>query len=128
MAADEEENSMDAAAKSLVVFGVYLLLNAVGLVFTPNIVLGLFELPATNEPWIRVLGLLAGVIGYYYIFAARHGLRALFPATVHGRGVASAVFLGLVVAKLGPWQLLLFGAVDLLAALWTHFALKQRAT
>jgi hypothetical protein len=117
---------MDAAAKSLVVFGVYLLLNAVGLVFTPNIVLGLFALPATDEPWVRVLGLVAGVIGYYYIFAARQGLRAFYPATVHGRAVAALVFFGLVVAKVGPWQLLIFGAVDLLAAMWTHFVLRQR--
>ena len=49
---------MDAAAKSLVVFGVYLLLNAVGLVFTPNIVLGLFGLPATTSPGFVYLALL----------------------------------------------------------------------
>jgi hypothetical protein len=118
--------NMDAAAKSLVVFGAYLLLNAVGLVLTPNVVLGLFGVAATSEPWIRVLGLVAGVVGYYYIFAARHGLRGFYPATVHGRGVASLVFLGLVLTKVGPWQLLIFGAVDLAAALWTHLALKQR--
>lgn len=117
---------MDAAAKSLVVFGVYLLLIAVGLVFTPNIVFGLFGLPATDEPWVRVLGLVAGVIGYYYVFAARKGLRAFYPATVHGRTAAALIFLGLVVAKVGPWQLLVFGAVDALAALWTHFTLRQR--
>jgi hypothetical protein len=118
---------MDAAAKSLIVFGVYLLLNAVGLVFAPNVVLGLFQMPATNEPWIRVLGLVVGVIGYYYIFAARHGLRGFYPATVHGRVVGALVFFVLVVTKLGPWQLLTFGAMDLGAALWTHFALKRRA-
>lgn len=118
---------MDAAAKSLVVFGVYLLMNAVGLTFIPNTVLGMFGLPATQEPWIRVLGLLAGIIGYYYIFAARQGLRSFYPATVHGRGAAGLVFLGLVAAKVGPWQLLIFGAVDLLAAVWTHFALKREA-
>lgn len=118
---------MDAAARSLVVFGVYLLLNAVGLVFTPNLVLSLFGVPPTSEPWIRVLGLVAGVIGYYYIFAARQGLRAFYPATVHGRGVAALVFLGLVLMQLGPWQLLIFGAVDLLAALWTLTALRRQA-
>jgi hypothetical protein len=116
---------MDGAAKSLVVFGAYLLLTAVGLVFSPNTVLGLLGLPITSEPWIRVLGMLAGVIGYYYIFAARNGLRAFYPATVHGRGAAALVFFGLVFARVGPWQLLLFGAVDLLAAVWTHLALRK---
>lgn len=117
---------MDAAAKSLAVFGAYLLLNAVGLIFTPNTVLGLFGVASTTEPWIRVLGLVVGVIGYYYVFSAKNGLRTFYPATVHARIAAAFVFLGLVVAGLGPWQLLIFGAVDLLAALWTYFALRQR--
>jgi glutathione S-transferase len=87
---------MDAAARSLVVFGGYLLANAVGLIFAPNLVLGLLGLPGTTEPWIRVLGLVAGVIGYYYIFAARNGLRPFYRASVHGRGGAVLVFVGLV--------------------------------
>lgn len=111
---------MDAAGRSLVVFGIYLLGNAVGLIVMPNVVLGLFGLPHTGESWIRVLGLLAGIIGYYYIFAARHGLRTFYPATVHGRAAGALVFLGLVVAQVGPWQLLVFGAIDLAAAIWTH--------
>lgn len=117
---------MDAAAKSLVVFGIYLLLNAAGLVFAPNAVLGLFGLPGTSEPWVRVLGLVAGVIGYYYIFAASKGLRTFYPATIHGRAAGALVFFCLVVSNVGPWQLLLFGAVDLMAAAWTHIALRKR--
>jgi len=117
---------MDAAARSLVVFGAYLLLNAVGLVFTPNTMLALFGVPGTSEPWIRVLGLVVAVLGYYYVFAARHGLSAFYPATVHGSGVAELVSLGLVVAKVAAWQLLIFGAVDLLGAVWTYLAIKRR--
>ena len=116
---------MDAAAKSLVVFAVYLLANALGLILAPNLVLDTFGMPRTSEPWIRVLGLLVGVVGYYYLVAARLGLRAFYPATVHGRLVAALVFLGLVVTKIGPWQLLIFGAVDLLAALWTRQAMRR---
>ena len=65
---------MNAAAKSLVVYGVYLLFNGIALVVAPNTVLTLFGLPGTSEPWIRVVGLVAGEIGYYFIFAARRGL------------------------------------------------------
>jgi hypothetical protein len=117
---------MDAAAKSLVVYGVYLLLNAVTLVLAPNTVLTLFGLPATSEPWIRVVGLVAGEIGFYFVVAARRGLGAIYPATVHARGAAALVFVALVVAKVGPWQLLLFGAVDVIAAAWTQLAIKRR--
>jgi len=117
---------MDAAAKSLVVYGVYLLLNATALVLAPNTMLSLLGLPSTSEPWIRVLGLVAGEIGFYFIFAARRSLSAIYPATVHARCIASLVFVALVVTKVGPWQLLIFGAVDLIAALWTKLVIKHR--
>ena len=117
---------MDAASRSLVVFGIYLMALAVGLIAVPAVVLGLFGLPAPTEPWIRVLGLVTGILGYYYLVAARGRLYAFYPATVYGRAAAAASFLLLVVTGLGPWQLVLFGAVDLLAALWTHQALTQK--
>lgn len=115
---------MDAAAKSLVAYGTYLLLNAVALVLVPNTVLTLLGVSGTSEPWIRVLGLVAGEIGFYFIFAARRGLSALYPATVRARGVASLVFLVLVITHLGPWQLLIFGAVDLISAVWTKCLIR----
>jgi hypothetical protein len=116
---------MDAAAKSLAVYGAYLLVNAMGLFFAPNTVLALLGAPSTSEPWIRVLGLVAGEIGYYFIFAARRGLSAFYPATVHARLVASVVFVALVVTKVGPWQLLIFALVDLIAAFWTKLSIKR---
>ena len=116
---------MDAAAKSLFVYGVYLLLNAVGLVLAPNTVLTLLGAPGTTEPWIRVLGLVVGEVGFYFIFAARRGLSGLYPATVYARGAAALVFVALVVTRVGPWQLLVFAAVDLIAALWTRLLIKR---
>ena len=116
---------MDAAATSLVVYGAYLLFNAIGLVFAPNAVLALLGAPSTSEPWIRVLGLVAGEIGWYFIVAARRGLSGFYPATVHARFVAALVFVALVATGAGPWQLLLFAAVDLIAALWTRFSIKS---
>ena len=118
---------MDAAARSLFVYGVYLLLNAVSLVLTPNMLLTLLGVPGTSEPWIRVVGLVAGEIGFYFLVAARRGLSALYPATVHARIVAALVFVALVATRVGPWQLLIFGAVDLLTALWTQRSIKRRA-
>jgi hypothetical protein len=116
---------MTSAAVTLAVYGVYLLANGVALAVAPSLPLALLGLPPTEEPWIRVLGLVAGEIGFYFLFAARKGISSLFPATVIGRGVATLVFLTLVAFKLGPVQLLLFAAVDLLTAIWTHLAIKR---
>lgn len=118
---------MTPAAISLLVYGIYLLANGVGLLCAPNLPLALLGLPPTEEPWVRVLGLVAGEIGFYFVFAARKDVSALFQATVYARGAAVLVFIALVVLKLGPVQLLLFAAVDVLSAIWTHFAKRTSA-
>jgi hypothetical protein len=116
---------MNPAALSVLVYGIYLLANGVGLLFTPSIPFGLLGVPFAEDPWVRVLGLVAGEIGFYFIYAARTGLSGLYRATVYARGAAALVFIALVALKLGPVQLLLFAAVDLLGAGWTHFAIRS---
>jgi hypothetical protein len=110
---------------SLAVYGAYLLANGVALLLAPGVTLGLLGLAHAEDPWIRVLGLVAGEIGYYFLVAARKDIRAIYPATVYGRGFAALVFLALVVFKVGPPQLLLFAAVDLLTSAWTYVAIKR---
>ena len=117
---------MTPAAVSVFVYGIYLLANGLGLLCSPSVPLSLLGLPPTEEPWIRVLGLVAAEVGFYFVFAGRKGLAGLFPATVYARGAAAAAFIALVALKLGPMQLLLFAAVDIISALWTHFSTKAR--
>jgi hypothetical protein len=116
---------MKAPAISLAAYGAYLLANGVALLLAPGVTLGLLGLAHAEEPWIRVLGLVAGEIGYYFVVAARKDILALYPETVYGRGAAALVLLALVVSKIGPLQLLLFAAVDLLTAAWTYIAIKR---
>jgi hypothetical protein len=116
---------LNAAALSLAVYGVYLLANGLGLLLAPSVPFALLGVPFTEDPWVRVLGLVAGEIGFYFVYAARADLSSFYRATVYARGTAALVFLVLVALKLGPVQLLLFAAVDLLSAIWTHFALRS---
>ena len=114
-----------SAALSLAVYGIYLPANGLGLLLTPSVPFALLGVPFIEDPWVRVLGLVAGEIGFYFVYAARAGLSGFYRATVYARGTAALVFLVLVTLKLGPVQLLLFAAVDLLSAIWTHFALRS---
>ena len=115
---------MHSAALSLLVYGIYLLANGLGLLLTPAVPFSLLGVPYADDPWVRVLGLVVGEIGFYFVYAARAGLAGLYPATVWARCVAALVFIALVVLKAGPPQLLLFAAVDLLAAGWTGWAIR----
>ena len=116
---------MKTAELSLKVFAGYLFFVGGLLMTVPNMFMSLFWLPAVNpDTWLRVLGLVVVVLAYYYLQAARHRLRPMVEASVHGRMAASVVFLALVLLGLGPVQLLLFGLVDLVCALWTRQGLK----
>ena len=117
---------MSKAARSMTVFGIYLIANAVVLIITPNTLLGLLRLAPTTEPWIRVLGVVAGVLGGYYVAAARQELTGFFRATVWGRPIVLLGFLILVVLRLAPPILIVFGLIDTAGALWTRAALRSR--
>ncbi len=119
-----KEIDMSHAAKSILVFGVYILVMGIALLVAPNVVLGLLGFPLTTEVWIRVLGVVGGVLGFYYIQAGRNELTAFFRATVYGRCTFFVLLIGLVALGLAPGMLILFGVVDFLGAVWTGLALR----
>ena len=116
---------MSKAAKTLLVFGIYLVVTGLGFLFIPNPLLSLFGFDTTTEPWIRVVGLLVLIIAFYYIQAARQEVRPVFHWSLYCRPAAFVVFTGLVVFGLAKPMLILFGVIDLLGALWTGLALRN---
>lgn len=117
------------SARTVLVFGLYLLLVGLGLALAPDSVLELLRLPPTQDFWPRVVGVLALVLACYYLVAARANLLPLIRASVFMRFAAFGLFGTLVILKLAPRELNLVGLVDFAGALWTAFALKrERAT
>jgi hypothetical protein len=118
---------MAGAAFTIPIFGIYLLGLGAVLLIAPNLVLGTFGMPPAGDVWIRVVGMLVGFLGFYYVRAAAGGLTAFFGWTVPVRLSVPVFFGAFVLAGLGPPALLLFGVVDALGALWTWRALRSRA-
>jgi hypothetical protein len=116
--------AMSRAATSMFVFGIYLLVLGPTLVVAPAFLLGLFGLDAPQEVWIRVLGAIVTILGFYYVFAARHETKDFFWATVWGRPAVIVFFTAFVLLGLAEPVLILFGVVDLLGAGWTFAALR----
>ncbi|HET9906939.1 MAG TPA: hypothetical protein VFQ23_09865 [Anaerolineales bacterium] len=115
---------MKKTSTTLLVFGIYLIGMGLGFLFTPNILLNLFGIPATDEVWPHVVGAIALVLAFYYMSAARADLRAFAQWTIPARIGIFISFTAFVIAGLvGPIMILL-GSVDLLGALWTRSALK----
>ncbi len=116
---------MTQAARSVFAFGLYLVLLGAGLILIPNFVLSPFGFPPTSEVWIRVAGSLVAIIGWFFLIAARHELTPFFTATLFARPFLFLSLCAFVLFGLAPPQLILFGVVDLLGALWTFLALRR---
>ena len=118
---------MSSAAKSVFVFGIYLVALGAALLGVPNLVIGTFGFPATSEVWIRVVGVLVLCLAYYYIRSAQADHLDFCRWTVHVRTFVFVAFAALAALRLARPALVVFGAVDLLGAAWTLAALRRRA-
>src|SRR5919206_4202378 len=118
---------MSRAAKSLFVFGIYLCGLGLLLLLAPNLLLRVFGAPTTNEVWIRINGMFVLCLSFFYVQAARHGLTIFIRWTVWARMAVIVFFAAFVLLVSAPKALLLFGLIDLLAAVWTRLALKKDA-
>ena len=116
---------MSKAARSLFVFGIYLILLGLFLLIVPNTLITFFRLPAVNDVWIRVVGMLLVLLAYYYLQAARKNLTDFFRWSVVARMSVIVFFTVFVILDLAKPILLLFGGVDFLAAMWTYIALRK---
>jgi hypothetical protein len=93
----------------------------------PNFVLPLFGFATTTEPWVRVAGLLAAIIGMYFFYCARWNVVPFFRLTVVGRLTFMAGSIGLVVLGIARPGLLIIGGLDTIGAIWTWQSLRAAA-
>ncbi len=116
---------MSNSARSVFVFGLYLVVLGIVLLVVPNFLLAMFFLPSTTEVWIRVVGMLVLFLGFYYTQAARKEMTDFFRWTGYVRSTVIVFFAAFVLLGLASPPLILFGAVDLLGAIWTGLALRS---
>ena len=117
---------MNKARFSLLVFGLYLIfVVGLGFMLIPHYVLNLFGLSAGDDVWVRFVGMLASIIGFYYVQVVRVGLDRFIPWTVAGRYYAAGLMVLFVVLGKVGLGMLLFAAVDTAAATWTWLALRS---
>ena len=116
---------MTNSNRRLFIFGSYLVLVGLGFMIAPHQVLSLFGLSAGDDIWIRMVGLLASIIGIYYLLVARARIVAFYKWTVPIRYFAAGFMLSMfLLGKVGS-AILLFAAIDAIAATWTWIELKS---
>lgn len=116
---------MTPAARTLFLFGLYLLVAGSALLLAPALMLQPLNVPIPADVWVRVVGLLAIALGLYYRVAARAELLAFMRLSVWVRLGVAVAFATFVVGGLAPVALLGFGVIDAAGAAWTAHALRQ---
>lgn len=116
---------MSKAARSIFVFGIYLVIAGLGFLLVPNLMLSMVGLPTTTEVWIRVLGLIVTIVGAYYLYLGRLNDTLFFRVTIPGRFAVVAGLLALVFLDLAGPQLLIFAVLDGTGAVWTWYSLRM---
>jgi len=116
---------MSKSAQSLFVFGIYLFTIGIIFIIIPNVFLRLFFFPETNEVWLRVVGMLLLILGFYDCMAAKTEMKQFFQWSVYARAPVLPFFIIFVALGFAPPMLIVFGVIDGAAALWTHLALRS---
>jgi len=114
---------MEAPSLSIFVWGIFFLGMGASLALIPGIILPIFGFEKPKDFWIRVLGIVVFIIGYYYVDTALHDLTHFFWLTVYGRYFLVLGYITLVVFKVAKPALLLFGAIEVVGASWTLITL-----
>jgi hypothetical protein len=117
---------MSKIAFTIRVYSFYLFLMGIGMMFIPNLLLGIFGFVATTEIWIRMLGVFTFATGIYYFQSSGSEQLAFFKSTIIGRIFFFVMTIIFVFAFKQNPMLAAIGSVDLFGALWTYSAQKQR--
>jgi len=116
---------MSKKAVSIIVFGIYYLMTGLTYLAMPDLTLSLLGFPVEGTLYLRIAGIVMGIVGYFYIQSARQELVPFFRLTVHTRSAAFVLLVSLVILGLAQPMLALFGLVDLLGAIWTWLVMRK---
>ena len=116
---------MSGAARSILVYSIYVFGLGATLLLIPNVPLPIFGLPEAKDVWIRVAGMTVIFLSIFYFLAARHEFRAHFVASVWIRFAVVGFFAAFAAAGFTSWNILLFTPLDVLFALWTWDELRR---
>ncbi|MEO9483388.1 MAG: hypothetical protein ABJG47_08090 [Ekhidna sp.] len=115
---------MNKSAKTVWLFGIYLIIEGLFLMLAPSWILSAIGIPDPESVWRIVLGFVVAVLGYYYIRNAKENLTPFFGFTVQVRIVQLVFFVWLYTFERGTFALIVFSFIEFAAGMWTWHVLK----
>lgn len=106
-------------------FGLYVIVAGLAFLAAPAAMVRLLGFPPASDGWVRVVGLLALVIGTYDLVGSRSGSLPYLRASVWVRfGFAAGLLILVAFGQMTP-PVIAFAAVDVGGAIWTALALRR---
>lgn len=116
---------MSKSAKSVLTFGVYLVIIGTMLLLVPNLLITPFGLEPTSEVWIRLSGILLLALSVYYILAAKYEIIVIMKATGFIRCTIILFFTAFAFYELVSPNIIIFSVIDFIGGIWTLIMLKK---
>ena len=117
---------MNPACKTIYLFGFYPLLAGLSMIIAPALPLQILGWPVEGLDWIRMLGVVTMIVGYYYLQLGRNDVLAFCRFSAQARIIIPFVFALLVVVfDMNPLYIALT-AVDFAGGVWTASALRKQ--
>lgn len=117
---------MNPACRTIYLFGFYPLLAGLSMIIAPALPLQLLGWPIEGLDWIRMLGVVTMIVGYYYLQLGRNDVLTFCKYSAQMRLLIPLVFTGMVFAfGMNPLYIALT-AVDFLGGVWTWRALRKQ--
>jgi hypothetical protein len=116
---------MTSTARSIFYYSFYMMGMGLGLLFIPNLILGIFGFEPLTDVWIHILGLFAFCAGMLYFHCGRTNQTGFFHISIIERIVFFLGMVGIVLFLPANPLLALIGSVDLFGAIWTALTLRR---
>lgn len=116
---------MKQSSLSMLVFAVYMGALCIALLLFPAPFVTFFGFSTPDPLWIRIFGLVLGILAFYYALAIREQAFRFYYWTFLGRLALFPSFLVFVLVGIAPRVLLVFGAFESGCAIWTGVALRR---
>ncbi len=111
---------------SMLVFGIYLAILGLALMFFPQIISYVFTSDYSRiDMWTRMIGMLVLITSTYYIASAIYNIEAFFRLSIFTRLSAILVLIGFVVFLDAQVKVITVWVPDLVGAIWTWLTLSK---
>ena len=116
---------MSQSAISVFIYGIFLAVNGLMLLFVPNALITPLGIEPTYEVWIRLCGVLLMAISVYYFLAAKYEIVVIMKATAYIRFSIIFFFTSFALLEMVSPNLIVLSVIDFLGGTWTYVMLKK---